>query len=672
MWICPVCNNKIGNGFCCTSCHFDMSCNYEEYATLTNIVRSIGEPTKSINDYKKHYQRKKNPNVFVCDQCGGIYFLFSKEDGKLICADCGSNIPLPMMENIAENDTSPVSIEDEPYVITFDLDSYIIHSVDPFLRHGIKRYLASDFETAYQYFKDSANAGNIFAHAHLGIMLHYGEGCVQSDELAIAEFRKGAKAGCPLAASWLAECYRMGYGVEKDKEGGKKLLAKNADTLKEMCRQEDVSALYFLGFNLVMGIGVDVDEAEGVRLLTIAASKGDKSSAVQLAECYLYGWGVEVDAKKAVQLLTQNPLERNKKYHFLLARCYFNGDGIEKNLKKAFEEFKRAAEAGYGKAKDYLGDCYYHGYGTQVDYCKAANWYEDAANHHANADSAHSLACMYMKGQGVPKNKQTAFQYFQLAAREGIVSDQRLIAKEYITGDIVPKDYSEAKRWMEMAAKKGDAEAQFNLGLYYFSDDMGFNDSRKAFEWFSKSAEQGYAEAEYFVGGCYLEGIGVSTNYELANEWLEKALEHGCVSAAYELGINCLDGRGTTVDTARGIQLLETVADSKVDEARAACYELAKRYHSGIENFRGETFYENPSEAKWYAEKAAADETDGDAQFLMAEILNLKFDDTEAAAEWYRKAINNGKQEAKQKLNEMLAKKSKQDAAPKKKKHFWL
>ena len=56
----------------------------------------------------------------------------------------------------------------------------------------------------------------------------------------------------------------------------------------------------------------------------------------------------------------------------------------------------------------------------------------------------------------------------------------------------------------------------------------------------------------------------------------------------------------------------------------------------------------------------------------MAEILNLKFDDTEAAAEWYRKAINNGKQEAKQKLNEMLARKSRQDTAPKKKKHFWL
>ena len=56
--------------------------------------------------------------------------------------------------------------------------------------------------------------------------------------------------------------------------------------------------------------------------------------------------------------------------------------------------------------------------------------------------------------------------------------------------------------------------------------------------------------------------------------------------------------------------------------------------------------------------------------FCLAEILNLKFDDTEAAAEWYRKAINNGKQEAKQKLNEMLARKSKQDAAPNPVFHF--
>lgn len=54
----------------------------------------------------------------------------------------------------------------------------------------------------------------------------------------------------------------------------------------------------------------------------------------------------------------------------------------------------------------------------------------------------------------------------------------------------------------------------------------------------------------------------------------------------------------------------------------------------------------------------------------MAEILNLKFDDTEAAAEWYRKAINNGKQEAKQKLNEMLAKKSRQDGCSEEKEAF--
>ena len=80
MWICPVCNNKIGNGFCCTTCHFDMSCNYEEYATLTNIVRSIGEPTKSINDYKKHYQRKKeSERTLSAISAAGFIFCFQRK-----------------------------------------------------------------------------------------------------------------------------------------------------------------------------------------------------------------------------------------------------------------------------------------------------------------------------------------------------------------------------------------------------------------------------------------------------------------------------------------------------------------------------------------------------------------------------------------------------------------
>lgn len=46
----------------------------------------------------------------------------------------------------------------------------------------------------------------------------------------------------------------MGYAVEKDKDYAEKLLQKNIGALKEMCKAEDVTSLYFLGFNLIYGM----------------------------------------------------------------------------------------------------------------------------------------------------------------------------------------------------------------------------------------------------------------------------------------------------------------------------------------------------------------------------------------------------------------------------------
>ena len=664
MYICPVCNKENITPVC-SDCDFDLSCDYENYATistlkenasahatLTSVDRLTSNSVKSIHEYKKHYEHKKNPDLFTCDECGGIYFLFSKVHGELICADCGNKISTLAMhlERVFEKEkenrnsvqsqdfsTQPKSVSvqpkrtyarieymgGDPYVVAFDCDMYTLQSQDPVFQQGLKKYTASDFEDAYQFFEAAAVSGNIFAHAHLGIMLHYGEGCSQSDELAIKEFREGAKAGCPLAASWLAECYRMGYGVEKNTKHGDELLAKNLDALKEMCEAEDVAALYFLGFNFIMGIGVDEDEVEGVRLLKIATSKGDKSSAVQLAQCYLNGWGIDADAKKAVQLLLHHPLNRSKKYHFLLALCYFEGNGIEKDLKKAFEGFKKAAELGHGKAKDYLGDCYYYGYGVPADYYKAAKWYKDAADNHSNGDAAHSLACMYSNGEGVTKDTQAAIKYFLLAA------------------------------------EKGDAVAQLHLGSYYNSG-LGFDDENESFRWFSAAANQGNAEAEYVVGLSYQRGFGTERNQELANKWFQSALKHGCMSAAYELGISYLNGWGTEIDTEEGIRLLKMAADSEIQEnaeRKEACRELASRYYDGIRNFHGAETYVNLLEAKKYAAAAAENEKDGEAQFLMADMLMHNPDegpgDREEAIEWYRKAAGNGHLRAMLELSEL-------------------
>ena len=563
-------------------------------------------------------------------------------------SDFGSILTESILDNdINIEDQNSDDVIDEPYVTDFDVDAYIVQSQDFLFKQGLKEYANSNYEEAYSNFENAISEGNIFAYAHIGIMHRHGEGCLKSDELAIKAFREGAKLGCPLAASWVAECYRMGYAVEKDKEFSKRLQLKSLNALKSMYDVEDISALYFLGFNLIFGINSEKNMSEGVRLLEIATYKGDRTSAILLAECYLKGLGVNSDAQKAVELLIQNPLEENKKFHYLLGKCYLQGNGIEQDLHKALEHLKKSAKLGHCMAKSDLGDFYYEGCGVPVDYYEAMKWYKDALDNHSDSYSACRLGFMYMFGEGTSKNEQTAMNYYRIAAEKGDTLAQRIISREYLCGGRLPKDYTKAKEWIEKAAKKGDTKAQIILGSYY-ANDYGFKDFKMTYKWFLEAANQGDDEAKYLVGKCHLYEIGTKFDLESANEWFMKAVKDGNKEAAYELGISYLDGRGMDIDSDSGVQLLEIAANAGIRESSR---ELAKRFHYGIKNFHGDAIYKNPSKAQEYAILAVKDDKDDEAQFLMGVILEEDFGNTQTAIDWYIRAADNGNPKAKLNLS---------------------
>lgn len=542
-----------------------------------------------------------------------------------------------------------INAESDYFFAPFDVDRYIQQSQDHLFIEANAAYIKDDYVKALELFKAADEQGNIYAAVHIGMIYYYGYGCPKDVDAALAQFIKGAQNGCPLAAAWISECHRMGHSVHQDKAYAKVLYTKVDSDLRKMCDAGDMAALYFLGFNLVMGIGVEEDDKEGARLLALACQKGEKRAAVQLADCYYNGWGVEKNQKTAVQLLLKNPNPSNKKAQFLLGKCYYYGNGTDKDLKRAFFHFKTAASLGHGTAKDYLGDCYYNGQGTDVDYAEAAKWYKDAADNHGVGNAAHSLAFMYLNGEGVAKSEQAAMKYFHVAADKGIVQAQRIIAKEYISGKHFKQNYESARMWMEKAAEQGDPEAQFTLGRYYMSG-FGFDSDQKAFEWFMKAAEQEYPEAEYVVGGCYLHNIHVDTDYKKANEWFEIAAEHGEVQAMYELGMSYLDGRGTTKNSNLGIKYLIQAADA----GHVPAYkELADKYYLGIDNYNGQAKYTNPTEAHKYAMLAIQNEKDGAAQFRLATILHFSFGNLTSAKEWYARASENGHIEAKLELSKI-------------------
>ncbi len=62
----------------------------------------------------------------------------------------------------------------------------------------------------------------------------------------------------------------------------------------------------------------------------------------------------------------------------------------------------------------------------------------------------------------------------------------------YATGEGVDKDYQKAFTYFELSAKEGNASAQFHLGIIYH-DGLGVpQDLEEAARYFKLAADQGY------------------------------------------------------------------------------------------------------------------------------------------------------------------------------------
>lgn len=529
--------------------------------------------------------------------------------------------------------------------VSFNYEKYVHQSQDFLFKEAVSKYNAFNYEEALSLFRTAFDEGNVFAAAHVGIMYIYGEGCNRDYKEALEWFERGYRHGCPLATAWYSDCYRFGYGVEKNKDYAEKLYQATEVALREMCNVEDTAALYFLGFNLITGAG---DAAEGVKLLETAVYRGDVHSTIQLAECYLNGCGVSTNAHQAVCLLTQIPMTNNSKHYYLLGRCYYYGEGIERDYVKAFQQFEKSANLGFGKAKYYLGNCYKDGQGVEKNLQKAIRWYTDAAENNQNAVAALQLAFLYRYGQGVTQDVTKAIKYEIIAAKGDITKAQITVAKEYIYGNNIEKNYASAQMWLEKAAVKGDAEAQLLLGRFYASD-FGYKNYQKAFEWIKESAAQGFAEAEHIIGDCCRDGFCVQKDLVFANHWYEMAARKEYPKAMYEFGFSCINGRGMSKDVERGIRYLSAAAEKNIAEA---CALLAESYKSGIENYNGQNRYTNLSKARVYAQRLVELTDDAKSQYLFASILQ-ELGNGDEAKKWYLCAVDKDYEEAKLALSRM-------------------
>lgn len=92
--------------------------------------------------------------------------------------------------------------------------------------------------------------------------------------------------------------------------------------------------------------------------------------------------------------------------------------------------------------------------------------YQNALSAFTDADKAghfkakRYLGLMYLNGQGVAKNDQTAFEYFKSASENGDITAQYWLGVCYENGIGTKSDLNQAIFWYQKSAERGDHISQ--------------------------------------------------------------------------------------------------------------------------------------------------------------------------------------------------------------------
>ena len=538
-------------------------------------------------------------------------------------------------------------------------------------------------------FRRAAELGYVAAQYELGNCYYKGDGVAVDFAEAVKWFRKAAEREIAPARAVLGECYAKGRGVARDPVEAVKWFRKAAE-------QNFAPAQFDLGVCCHRGRGVARDPVEAVKWFRKAAEQEHAGAQYELGKCYAIGDGVDKDLAEAVKWYRKAAEQGEAKAQFKLGACCYNGDGIDRDHAEAAKWFRKAAELGHAGAQYNLGICVYNGDGLAKDETEAVKWFRKAAEQgHAGAQT--HLGYCYNNGRGVATDPAEAVKWYRKAAEQGFAGAQFNMGYCYNNGRGVAIDPAEAVKWYRKAAEQGFAAAQFNMGLSYENGRGVYKEPAEAVKWYRKAAEQGHAGAKARLRGAEqmfaAERGDAETQYRLgksceddrdfagAVKWYRKAAEQGHagaktrlsiaesfseaeqgdVRAQNKLGMLYAEGRGVDEDHAEAVKWFRKAAEQGF---------AAAQFNMGFCYENGRGVYKDLTEAvKWYRKAAAqghskareylsflenvfaAEKGDTEAQYKVGNYYFSRNNFSEAA-EWYRKAAEQGHSKARTRLGD--------------------
>ncbi|KAL4934351.1 ubiquitin ligase complex subunit HRD3 [Aspergillus undulatus] len=352
------------------------------------------------------------------------------------------------------------------------------------------------------------------------------------------------------------------------------------------------TAQYMLGFMYATGIGggVERDQAKALLYHTFAAEAGNTKSEMTLAYWNHAGIGTPRDcdeatyyykhvADKAIDYYRSGPPGGygmvRESYRWADEEGGVYGEGAsfsssgpnalrdgsgstEASLEDVLEYLDLMSRKGEVKATFSLGKMYYEGTkGLPRNFKKAMRYFKQVTKRYWNKDgslnpnhpagieklaskAAGHIGLMFLRGEGVEQNFETAYTWFKLGLANGEALCQHSIGLMFLHGYGVQQDAFKASSYFKAAADQDYPTSQTRLGALFL--DQG--DVATATKYFELAARWGSMEAFYYLAELANNGVGRKRHCGLAASYYKMVAEkaesiHSSftdANAAYEVG----------------------------------------------------------------------------------------------------------------------------------------
>lgn len=279
---------------------------------------------------------------------------------------------------------------------------------------------------------------------------------------------------------------------------------------------------------------------QGVSFESLLNIPDQTSMTVKRALRYFHGEGVPQDYNRATQLL-KKAIEENSDdaiAHYLLGAYY---ETLGKDAEAAKEYYAKAVDLDYNSAiircatvaisKDsdnsearnmflkVRAEGNIEGsYGLGL-LCEAEGNYEDAFEYYSeaaelgDARAQNALGCLYDEGKGVSENRQSSWQWFELAAKQGLVEAMTNMGARLITQD--GEAFNVGTQYLRQAAEAGN-----QLAIHLVSQiDMAIA-KQERIERQKVEKQRTQQETDSFISGLF-NVLGEGASYAKRRLWDE-------------------------------------------------------------------------------------------------------------------------------------------------------